>query len=253
MYIRPVHAEHDVPTLHSFIRENPLGILTTAIESPADPFLQSSHIPWILDAPDAAAGQLPFGTLRGHIARANPQAKAIVAELADGASRATAPRLARDVLVLFNAPAQHYVPPRFYAQTKPATGRVVPTWDYAAVQAYGRATVFVGGADAAADAFLARQVRDLTHFAETAVMGHACPWRVDDAPESYIALLTKAIVGIEVEITDMAGRWKMSQEMCAEDREGVVRGFEEMGTDIGKAMADMVRERAERAKRDTAR
>lgn len=254
MYIRPVHAEHDLPTLHTFIRENPLGVLTTAIESPTHHFLQSSHIPWILDV-SADPSSARLGTLRGHIARANPQAKAMIADLTDGASQATAPKLAKDVLVLFTAPVQqHYITPKFYTTTKPATGKVVPTWNYAAVQVYGRATVFCDATDAdgATDAFLSQQIRDLSHFAETNVMGRERPWAVDDAPESYVELLKKAIVGIEVEITDIAGRWKMSQELGAGDREGALQGFEGMGTEVGDAMARMVRERAELAARKAA-
>ncbi|GJE97232.1 FMN-binding negative transcriptional regulator [Phanerochaete sordida] len=243
MYIRPVHAEHDLPTLHDFIRSNPLGVLTTAIESSTHHFLQSSHIPWLLDE----GGEKGLGVLRGHIARANPQAKAIIEDLTAGASRASAPQLHKDVLVLFTGPAQHYITPKFYTETKPATGKVVPTWDYAAVQAYGRATLFVEPADPRTDAFLARQVADLSRFAEGTLMGYERPWSVDDAPENYVALLKKAIIGIEIEITDIAGRWKMSQELSAGDREGVVKGFEALGTPLACDMAQAVRERDELA------
>lgn len=244
MYLRAVHAEHDIPTLHAFIRENPLGILTTAIESSTHHFLQSSHIPWILDTPDhAVPGHL--GTLRGHVARANPQAKAMIDDLTAGASQASAPRLQKDVLVLFNGPAHHYVTPKFYTETKPSTGKVVPTWDYAAVQVYGRATVYFDAQDPKTDAFLSKQVAELSKHAETSVMGDERPWSVDDAPQSYIALLKKAIIGIEIEITDIGGRWKMSQELSDSDRQGVVHGFERLGSDVGKELASTIKERAD--------
>ncbi|KAI0738704.1 negative transcriptional regulator [Daedaleopsis nitida] len=248
MYLRAVHAEHDITTLHAFIRANPLGMITTAIDSPFFPFLQSSHIPWILGLPEDAA-DTDLGRLRGHMARANPQVKAMIAELTspNGQKRRT---LSRDVLVLFNGPAHHYVTPKFYTATKPSTGKVVPTWDYAAVQVYGHATVFFDAHDPETDAFLSRALPDLTHLCETEVMGYDAPWRVDDAPESYVALLKKAIVGVEVEITDMGGKWKMSQELGEGDRRGVVDGFEALGSEVGRCMAQTVKERGELAERN---
>ncbi|OSD01228.1 negative transcriptional regulator [Trametes coccinea BRFM310] len=254
MYLRAVHAEHHIPTLRAFIRANPLGIFTTAIDSPGHPFLQSSHIPWILDVPDDAS-DTELGKLRGHMARANPQVKAMIAELtssasAPGAEPAPRPQtrtLSRDVLILFNGPVHHYVTPKFYTETKPSTGKVVPTWDYSAVQVYGRATVYFDAKDPETDAFLSRSLRDLSEFSETEIMGHEVPWKVDDAPESYVELLKKAIVGVEVEITDMGGKWKMSQELSSRDREGTIAGFEAMGSEVGKCMAQTIRERAELA------
>ncbi|KAI0682290.1 putative FMN-binding domain-containing protein, partial [Cerioporus squamosus] len=157
MYLRAVHAEHDIPTLREFIRANPLGIFTTAIDAPDFPFLQSSHIPWLLDVPPDAK-ETDLGTLRGHMARANPQVKAMIAELTSSGSRT----LSRDVLVLFNLPAHHYVTPKFYTETKPATGKTAPTWDYAAVQVYGRATVYFDAKAEETDAFLSRSLRDLS-------------------------------------------------------------------------------------------
>ncbi|KAI0370180.1 hypothetical protein BV20DRAFT_302526 [Pilatotrama ljubarskyi] len=249
MYLRPDHAEHDVPSLHAFIRANPLGIFTTAIESPSHAFLQSSHIPWVLDAADdGSTGKL--GKLRGHIARANPQAKAIVETLTSGGGRApggAGNTLNKDVLLLFNAPTHHYVTPKFYRETKPATGKVVPTWDYAAVQVYGRATIYYDPKSEETSAFLSRVLDDLTKYAEEDLMGHEKPWRVSDAPSSYTDLLKKAILGIEIEITNIGGRFKMSQEMRGGDRLGVIEGFESLGTLEGQKMAQMVKARAELA------
>lgn len=245
MYLRGVHAEHHLPTLRAFIRANPLGIFTTAIDSPNFPFLQSSHIPWILDVQDDNS-ETELGTLRGHMARANPQSKSLIEHLSASAppTATTGPRkLERDVMVLFNGPAHHYVTPKFYVDTKPATGKVVPTWNYAAVQVYGKLSVYYDTRDPSTDAFLSRAVADLSQLAETQIMGYERPWQVGDAPGSYVELLKKAIIGIEIEITDMGGKWKMSQEMKEGDNQGVEDGFNALGTEEGKKMAGMVRTR----------
>ncbi|KAL1859043.1 hypothetical protein Daus18300_009681 [Diaporthe australafricana] len=249
MYLRAAHAEQHIPTLHALIRANPLGIFTTAIDSPNFPFLQSSHIPWILDIEDEDS-ETELGVLRGHMARANPQAKSLIQHLngssGDNSAAATsgAPRrLERDVMVLFNGPAHHYVTPKFYVDTKPATGKVVPTWNYAAVQVYGKLKVYYDAKSEATDAYLSKAVADLSQLAETQIMGYEKPWSVGDAPPNYIDLLKKAIIGVEIEITDMGGKWKMSQEMKNGDSQGVEDGFNALGTDEGKQMAEMVKTR----------
>ncbi|POS74175.1 transcriptional regulator [Diaporthe helianthi] len=238
-----------------------MSIFTTAIDSPNFPFLQSSHIPWILDVQDQDS-ETELGVLRGHMARANPQAKSLIEHLSSSLSGANtsecsrddtsapAPRLGgprrleRDVMVLFNGPAHHYVTPKFYVDTKPATGKVVPTWNYAAVQVYGKLSVYYDTAkDSSTDAFLTKAVADLSRLAETEIMGYERPWKVEDAPGSYVELLKKAIIGIEIEITDMGGKWKMSQEMKGRDSQGVEDGFNALGTDEGRQIAEMVRSR----------
>ncbi|KAK0647948.1 hypothetical protein DIS24_g7228 [Lasiodiplodia hormozganensis] len=247
MYLRAAHAERHIPTLRAFIRDNPLGIFTTAIDSASFPFLQSSHIPFLLDVQDDSS-ETELGVLRGHMARANPQAKALMEHLKSAANPNDADAglpqtLSRDVMVLFNAPAHHYVTPKFYTTTKPSTGKVVPTWNYAAVQAYGRATVYFDSKAASTEAFLTKQVAELSQLSETKIMGYEKPWKVDDAPKAYTDALKKAIIGIEIEITDLGGKWKMSQEMGVGDRQGVVDGFEALGTEVGGKVAGMVRER----------
>lgn len=250
MYLRAAHVEQHIPTLRALIRANPLGIFTTAIDSPDFPFLQSSHIPWVLDIRDEDS-ETELGSLRGHMARANPQAKSLMEHLNsssgggdDSATAAGGPReLERDVMVLFNGPAHHYVTPKFYVDTKPATGKVVPTWNYAAVQVYGKLKVYYDARSEATDAYLSRAVADLSQLAETQIMGYEKPWQVGDAPSSYVDLLKKAIIGVEIEITDMGGKWKMSQEMKGGDSQGVEDGFNALGTDEGRQMAEMVRTR----------
>ncbi len=129
MYLRAVHAELDIPVLHSFIESNPLGILISThppSDSPA-PDVEITHIPWVLDAPSSSD---ELGKLRGHMARANPHTKALL--LAADTRSGGVP-----VTILFNGPVDHYITPKFYTETKPSTGKVVPTWNYSAVQATG--------------------------------------------------------------------------------------------------------------------
>lgn len=151
-------------------------------------------------------------------------------------------QLSGEVLVLFNGPVHHYITPKFYTESKPATGKVVPTWNYSAVQAYGKATVFLDSSPESTN-FLSSQIDALSDHAESTLMGHTGtdgrlgPWKVADAPERYISLLQKAIIGIQVDITRLEGKFKMSQEMGAGDRAGVVEGFEKLNTETGKKMA----------------
>ncbi|PWN48112.1 negative transcriptional regulator [Violaceomyces palustris] len=248
MYLRPVHAETSHVVLQQLIRENPLGILTTAIPSPGHPLIQVSHVPWVLDVPlpSFALGEgestAHLGVLRGHLARANPQAKVLI----EAAKRsANGEAIESEVLVLFHGPAHSYVTPKFYTETKPETGKVVPTWNYAAAQAYGKLIVHHDSSSQEASEFLAAQISDLSEQQEKA-MGFENPWKVSDAPEKYVSLLKKAIIGIEIRLERLEGKFKMSQEMPAGDVEGVVEGFEKLQTDSGKAMAELIRSRQNR-------
>ncbi|KAJ3184252.1 hypothetical protein HDU87_005099 [Geranomyces variabilis] len=247
MYTRADHAETSIPPLRDFIRANPLGCITSAIDGPGFPLLQSTLVPLVFDFDPADDGDL--GSLRGHLARANPHAKAMIFEVSSGdaektdAAGSAAKELQREVLILFTAPAHHYVTPKFYTETKPATGKVVPTWNYASVEVRGRATIFCDSKSPATQAFVAKNVADLSNFAETEITKHSDPWKVDDAPASYIAALSKAIIGVQIRITSMAGRFKMSQESTQGDRDGVVAGFKKLDTDVGREMAHMIQER----------
>lgn len=246
MYLRAAHAELDVSLLRKFIRDNPLGILFTALQSANFPTLQCSHIPWVLDVEDEQ-DTTKLGTLRGHMARPNPHTKAII-EAAISADQPSNGALEHEVSILFNGPVHHYVTPKFYTSTKPATGKVVPTWNYSAVQVYGRATVFFDTARAETSAFLTQQVHDLSRQAEEGIMKYTggerpAAWAVSDAPASYTDLLKKNIIGIEIEIQRLEGKFKMSQEMGSEDRQGVVEGFQRLQTEQGCLMAQTVEER----------
>jgi len=251
MHLPAFHAELRPCVLRQFLRDNPLGILTTAIRTPSHPLIQSSHIPWVVDVDDDNS-ETELGKLRGHIARQNPQAKAIIESLTTESSD-TSPKayLEEDVLVLFNGPAHHYVTPKFYKETKPTSGKVVPTWDYEAVQVYGTAKVYFDTHSEEFDAFLLQQLSDLSQHAEVSIMGHgkgdkseSRPWEVADAPSRYIDIMKKNIIGIEIKIKSMAGRFKMSQEKIKGDRDGVIQGFQNINSAIGTQMSEIVAQRA---------
>lgn len=234
MYLRPVHTDLHFPTLHQFIRQFPLGVLTTAIASPSYPLLQCSHIPWVLDVQDEASEE-ECGVLRGHAARANPQIKAMIEAARERSGGGSSYEFPEEVMVLFNSPDHSYVTPKFYVETKPSTGKVVPTWNYAAVQAYGKLRLFYENDDAT-NAFLMKQVNDLTNEQEEKEK----PWKVSDAPERYVTLLSKGIVGLEIRLERLGGKFKMSQEVTPKDREGVINGFQSLGTASGNEIASMV-------------
>ncbi len=129
--------------------------------------------------------------------------------------------------------ADAYVTPAWYA-TKRETGKVVPTWNYAMVQAYGRLAVRDD------PAWLRAQVDALTGLHEA---GRAEPWETGDAPEPFIAAQLKGIVGVEIAITRIEGKWKASQNRNAADIEGVIAGLEGEGTAEARTMASLVAER----------
>lgn len=233
MYLRPIHTENDPAVLYDFIKSNPLGIIITALPSSdsSPPSIQLSHIPWVLELLESSPGA-GMGKLRGHMARANPQTKTMLAASERAGTEVP-------VTVLFNGPASHYVTPKFYVETKPSTGKVVPTWNYAAVQITGKATFHTWSSSD----FLHSQVDDLSEMCEE-MYSEGENWKVSDAPVKYTDMMKKAIVGVEVEITGLEGKFKMSQEDNAGDRAGLVAGFEATGTDVGRQMAQCIHARA---------
>ena len=209
MYIPPSNAEPRLDVLFDFIEAHPLGALVTA--SPDGLF--ATHLPLVLDR---AAG--PFGTLRGHVARANPHHRQ-----AAGST---------DALVIFTGP-DAYVTPSWYP-SKAEHGRTVPTWNYVAVHAH--ATVrWIEDAE-----HLRTHLHALTHQHEHA---RAHPWSMEDAPPDYIAAQLRAIVGVELVVTRLEGKWKMSQNRPAADIDGVVRGLGESPSATDRAVAAIVDER----------
>lgn len=245
MYLRQDHVEPDLAVLHQLIRDNPLGLLTTVIKSQAYPLLQASHIPFVLDAPSAAEP----GRLRCHMARQNPQSKAMIEELTSGPEPRNGGVLEQEVMVMFTAHNHHYITPKFYVETKPSTGKVVPTWNYAAAQAYGRAKVYFDSKAEETGAFLSTQIDDLTRNSEGGIMGYTGTegrpkrWDVTDAPENYVNILKKNIIGIEIEIERLEGKFKMSQEMPKGDRDGVENGLLGMESETAQGVGKIVKER----------
>jgi transcriptional regulator len=196
-----------LPELHALIRDRVFGLL---ISNGAEGLVANS-VPFVLDT-DASK----LGVLKAHLARANPQWRDLQER--------------PDVLVVFQG-HDHYITPSWYP-TKRETGKVVPTWNYTMVQAKGRARVMD-------EAWLAQQVEELTRTLE---QRRDKPWAVQDAPADFIAMQRRAIVGVEIEILDIRGKWKASQNRPAADREGVIAGLEAMADDDSRAMAAIVRE-----------
>ncbi|MGH1572652.1 FMN-binding negative transcriptional regulator [Methylobacterium sp. P31] len=207
MYQPPHFREDSRTAQHALIRAYPLGLLVTGGLGG----LTANPIPFLLDE----AGE--HGLLRAHLARANPQWRALAA--------------AEECLVVFQGP-QGYVTPGWYA-SKREHGRVVPTWNYATVHAWGRPRV-IEDVD-----WLRRQIADLTALRETP---RAEPWAVTDAPEPFVAAQVRALVGVEIPITRIEGKWKMSQNRPEADRTGVIAGFRAEGETV---LAGLVAERSE--------
>lgn len=204
MYQPPHFREDDLDTQHALIRAHPLGLLITAGAGG----LVANPVPFLVERDGT-----PFGTLRAHVARANPQWR----EIGAGA----------EVLVVFQG-AECYITPSWY-RTKAETGKVVPTWNYAIVQVRGRARAVEDAA------WLRAQIEALTNEHEGR---RAEPWHVTDAPEPFIAAQLRAIVGIEIAIEAIEGKWKVSQNRPAADREGVARGL--AGEGLDPDMAELV-------------
>jgi transcriptional regulator len=194
MYQPPHFIETRQDVLHGLIRSHPLGLLiSNGQDGPV-----ANAIPFLLDA---EAG--PNGRLRAHLAKANPQWRLL-------ADNPTSP-----VLVVFQG-ADAYVTPSWY-ETKRETGKVVPTWNYAIVQVRGMVRV-IDDAE-----WIAQQISDLTLSQEGA---RETPWAVTDAPPTYIQSQIKGIIGLEIEIAEISGKWKVSQNRPVADRVGVAEGLE---------------------------
>lgn len=203
MYIPAHFAESRPEVLHELVRRHPLGMLVTHGAAGLD----ANHIPFELDA---ASGSL--GTLAGHVARANP----FWQQLRDG----------DEVMVVFRA-ADAYISPNWYP-SKHEQHRQVPTWNYMVAHAHGRVRIvdderFVRG-------IVGRLTK--THEASQAV-----PWKMADSPREFIDGLLQAIVGIEIEITRLEGKSKLSQNKEARDLRGAIEGLAAVGrNDVAEAM-----------------
>jgi transcriptional regulator len=192
MYEPPLHKKESLEAQHALIRSQPLGVLI----SKGPDGLEANAIPFLIDA---SASKL--GTLRAHMARANPQWRSLGA--------------ADEALVVFQGPDRY----------------ISPNW-YATVQARGRPRVIED------PEWLRAQIEELTRTHEGR---RPAPWAVSDAPADFVAMQVKAIVGVEIEIARIAGKWKASQNRPAADREGVIEGLTAEGEPMALDMAEIVR------------
>ena len=207
MYIPPQFEQPNIEVMHELIRNRPLATLITL----GSEGINANHIPFHLSLTPE-----PFGVLRGHVARSNP----IWSDLASNI----------DTLAIFHGP-EAYISPSWYA-TKQEAGKVVPTWNYTVVHAYGSLRIID-------DAVWVRaQLEALTNHNE-AVFSE--PWAVSDAPVDFTEKLIEALVGIEMVITRLSGKWKVSQNQPPQNQRSVIQGLKASGQADAMTMAALVK------------
>jgi len=207
MYTPKHFEEPRIAVMHELIRAHPLATLVTLTSGG----LEANHIPMHL-----ADEPAPLGTLRGHVARANPLWRDFAKDV--------------EVLAIFHGP-DSYITPSWYA-TKKETGKVVPTWNYAVVHAAGTLRVIDDAT------WVRAQLEALTAHNEA---GFARPWAVSDAPHEYTDKLLEAIVGFEIAITRLTGKWKVSQNQPAQNQASVIEGLGSSGHRDAAQMAELVK------------
>jgi transcriptional regulator len=196
MYMPKHFEEHDIGVLHALIRSHPLGTWVTQ----AGGELLANHIPFLVDP---SRGER--GTLVGHVARANPVWQSFSKDVAS--------------LIVFQGP-EGYISPSFY-ESKKEHGKVVPTWNYVVVHAHGVPQVIDDAG------WLRKHVSAMTDLQES--RHPPGDWKVTDAPADFIDSMVKMIVGIEIPMLKLEGKWKMSQNRAMPDRLGTVAGLRARG------------------------
>ena len=191
MYIPKQFEETNIDVLHRLIQAKPLATLVTL----KDGMIEANHIPLVFTGSTSA-----LGVLSGHVARANTIWKDHPED--------------REVLAIFQG-AESYITPSWYV-SKAESGKVVPTWNYVSVHAKGRMRVIQE------PEWMLTQLNALTDHNEARF---AHPWSVSDAPSEFTEKLLVAIVGIQIEITDLKGKWKISQDKSQRDRAAVAAGL----------------------------
>ncbi len=207
MYIPPAFREDDLAALHALMRSESFGAMVTQ----QDGVPIATHLPLLLESERGA-----YGTLLGHMARANPQWRGF-----DGAQEA---------LVIFQGP-HAYITPSWYEP-----GLNVPTWNYAAVHAYGRPRVIED--QAALIALLHASV-------QTYESGFAQPWNLD-LPDDVLQSKLKGIVGFEMEITRLEGKFKLSQNRSEAEQARVADELQASQDTLGARVGELMSRRAER-------
>ena len=208
MYVPPHFRKDERTALHQAIRDARLATIVTL----GNEGLEASHVPVLLDATDG-----PHGAIRGHLAGANPQWRR--------------PARGTEALAIVLGP-DAYVSPAWYP-TKRETGRVVPTWNYVAVHAYGPIEFFEDPE---------RLLPIVTALTERMEAGRPEPWAVTDAPADYIQAQLKGIVGFRLAIARLEGKFKLSQNRSEADRRGVIAGLEGEGGPPETEIARLMRE-----------
>ncbi|WP_260703724.1 FMN-binding negative transcriptional regulator [Edaphobacter flagellatus] len=206
MYIPKFNEETRVPVLDQLMRSHPLATLVTMGASG----LFATHLPMVLHRVDDT-----HATLRGHLSRANAQWREFRPDV--------------QALAIFSGP-EHYITPNWYPE-KAKTGKVVPTWNYAVVHAYGSLRIIED------PTWLLEHLNMLTNTHEAS---SPTPWKISDAPEGYVETIAKGIVGIELAIERLEGKWKVSQNQNEQTRASVARGLEALGDEASLAMRDLV-------------
>jgi transcriptional regulator len=208
VYIPNANREDRLSVLHKLMDDQPFASLITVGLSG----LFASHIPMVLEQNGVK------GVLKGHVSRANTQWRDYFPSV--------------EALAIFSGP-QHYITPSWYP-AKQETGKVVPTWNYVVVHAYGHLRVIEDGE------WLMAHLRQLTKIHEA---GSPVPWQVGDAPADYVASQLKGIVGLEMAIGRIEGKWKVSQNRSERDRDGVAKGLSDLNTTESLAMKALVEKR----------
>jgi transcriptional regulator len=206
MYVPELFRLDDVGEMHALMRANPFATFITHGANG----LTATHLPTAFNADEGT-----HGTIEAHVARPNDQWKTLDANA--------------DALVIFAGP-HTYIHPGWYP-SKAVEGKVVPSWNYVVVHAYGRVTIIDDSE------WLQAHVGALTRQQET---GRAEPWSIEDAPEGFIRGMTRGIVGIRIEINRLEGKAKMSQNRAAADRAGVIDGLAGEPGEQPRAVADWI-------------
>jgi transcriptional regulator len=206
VYIPKFNLETRPDVIQNLIGTHPLATLVTMGTSG----LIATHLPLVLHRSEG-----PNGTLRGHISRANPQWRELNSSV--------------EALAIFTGP-EHYITPNWYPE-KAEDGKVVPTWNYAVVHAYGPITLIED------PAWLLTHLNSLVAHHESTFPQ---PWKISDAPEDYIASQLRGIIGIELPIHRLEGKWKVSQNKSEPTLRSIERGLEELDTPESLAMRDLV-------------
>ncbi|MEJ2610819.1 MAG: FMN-binding negative transcriptional regulator [Candidatus Thiodiazotropha sp.] len=214
MYIPKFNEETDVSVLHSLIKENPFGAWTTVSKGE----LTINHIPFVLNE-----NKGEYGTLLGHVAKKNPIWESFSKDI--------------ESAIAFQV-HDSYISPSWYP-TKHEHGKAVPTWNYTVVYAWGIPKVIEDRE------WLLTHVEEITSIHER---DQKLPWKVSDAPDEYIDRLLGFIVGIEIPITKLKGKFKLGQNRSEADKLGTIVGLVSKNTDKSKGLASLLNKHIEESK-----